>query len=99
MLLCKFSHRATIKHAFKAIHGNRMLNSLVSYVKTGMELQVGWVETEYGWRRSHPTPCTGTELRKSRSEKDVRLTLNQGPRWKAGAITLGSALNQMSWPS
>lgn len=67
--------------------------------KKGMELQVGWVEMECGWRRSHPTPCIGNELRKSRSEKDVQLTLNQGSRWKAGVVTLGSVLNQMNWPS
>lgn len=37
-----------------------------------------------------------TELGMSKSEKDVRFTLNQGPHWKAGVVTLGSALKQMS---
>lgn len=41
MLLCKFSHRATTKHAFKATRGNGMLNILVSDVKKGTEIQVG----------------------------------------------------------
>lgn len=41
MLLCKISHRATIKRVFKASCGNRMLSIPVSDVRKKMEIQVG----------------------------------------------------------
>lgn len=73
MLLCKFSHRATIKHVFKAICGNRMLSILVSDVKKEMEIQIG--DGDGVWLENLTHPCLGAESRLSREREGHVLSL------------------------